>query len=151
MPQSLVQIYAHVIFSTKNREPFLQDPAFRERVHSYLIGICKGQDCPSLQVGGVADHVHILCRLSKTLEIASLIRELKRASSKWIKENNADLRHFYWQSGYGVFSVSPSHLPGLTEYIQHQEQHHQQETYQDEVRRLCKKYGVALDERYAWD
>lgn len=151
MPQSLVQIYAHIVFSTKNREPFLQDPTFRERTHGYLTGICHGQECPSIQIGGVADHVHILCRLSKNLDVASLIRELKRDSSKWIKENNTDLHHFYWQSGYGVFSVSPAHAPGLTEYIQHQEQHHNQETYQDEVRRLCKKYDMILDERYAWD
>lgn len=151
MSQSLVQIYAHVVFSTKNREPFLQDPGFRERVHGYLIGICKGQGCPSIQIGGVADHVHILCRLSKNLDVASLIRELKRDSSKWIKEQNPDLRNFYWQSGYGVFSASPSHVPSLVEYIQNQEEHHNHETYQDELRRLCKKYGVVLDERYAWD
>ena len=151
MSQSLVQIYAHLVFSTKNREPFLQDPAFRERTHAYLTGICEGQGSPSLQIGGVADHVHILCRLSKTLDPCSLIRELKRDSSKWIKEENLALENFYWQKGYGIFSVSPSHVPGLIHYIRNQEDHHHQESYQDEVRRFCLKYGVQLDERYAWD
>jgi putative transposase len=104
-----------------------------------------------LIVGGVADHVHILCRLSKTLEVANLTRELKRDSSKWIKETNPELKHFYWQNGYGAFSASPSHVPGLKEYIRDQEEHHREESYQDEMRRLCKKYGITLDERYAWD
>lgn len=151
MPQSLVQIYAHLVFSTKDRQPFLLDPTFRERTHAYLHGICERQGSPSIIVGGVADHVHILCRLSKTLEIANLIRDLKRDSSKWIKEANHDLRDFHWQNGYGAFSVSPTHVPGLKEYIHNQQEHHKQETYQDELRRLCKKYGVTLDERYAWD
>jgi putative transposase len=151
VPQSLVQIYAHLVFSTKDRAPFLSDPAFRERTHAYLCGICERQGSPSLLVGGVADHVHILCRLSKTLELANLIRDLKRDSSKWIKEANHDLRAFHWQNGYGAFSASPSHVPGLMEYVRNQEEHHRKESYQDELRRLCKKYGVELDERYAWD
>jgi putative transposase len=151
MPQSLVQIYAHLVFSTKDRQPFLSNPTFRERTHAYLYGICERQGSPSIIVGGVADHVHILCRLSKTLEIANLIRDLKRDSSKWIKEANPELNNFHWQNGYGAFSTSPSHVPKLKEYIHSQEEHHKQESYQDELRRLCKKYGIELDERYAWD
>lgn len=151
MPQSLVQIYVHIVFSTKNRKPFLKDLAFRERTHAYLKGICENQGCPSLQVGGVEDHVHILCRLSKTLDVSTLIRELKRDSSKWIKQENRRLADFYWQLGYGAFSVSPSHVEALKEYIANQVEHHRKETFQDEFRRLCKKYGVAIDERYVWD
>jgi putative transposase len=97
------------------------------------------------------DHVHILCRLSKTLDVATLIRELKRDSSKWIKDENRRIADFYWQQGYGAFSVSPSHVPVLIDYIANQEEHHRYETFQDEFRRLCKKYGVAIDERYVWD
>jgi REP element-mobilizing transposase RayT len=91
MPQSLIQIYVHIVFSTKNRQPFLKDRAFRERTHAYLKGICDNQGSPSLRVGGTEDHVHILCRLSKTLDVATLIRELKRESSKWIKDENPEL------------------------------------------------------------
>jgi REP element-mobilizing transposase RayT len=151
VPQSLVQIYVHIVFSTKNRQPFFQDRAFRERIHAYLKGTCENQGSPSLRVGGTDDHVHILCRLSKTLDVATLTRELKRESSKWIKEENARLADFYWQHGYGAFSVSPSHVPDLIEYIINQEEHHRRESFQDEFRRLCKKYGVAIDERYVWD
>jgi REP element-mobilizing transposase RayT len=151
MSQSLVQIYVHIVFSTKNRAPFLKDHTLRDRFHAYLNGICDNQDSPSLRVGGAEDHVHILCRLSKTLDVAALIRELKRDSSKWIKDENPRLADFYWQQGYGAFSVSPSHVEGLIEYIAKQEEHHRRETFQDEFRRLCKKYGVAIDERYVWD
>jgi REP element-mobilizing transposase RayT len=151
MPQSLVQIYVHLVFSTKDRRPFLRDKAFRERVHAYLAGICNNQDSPSIRVGGVEDHVHILCRLSKTLDVAALVREIKRDSSKWIKDQNPRLGDFHWQNGYGAFSISPSHVETLEEYIRNQEEHHRRESFQDEFRRLCAKYGLQIDERYVWD
>jgi putative transposase len=151
VPQSLVQIYVHIVFSTKNRQPFLRDPTFRQRTHAYLRGICENQGSPSLRIGGTEDHVHILFRLSNTLDVATLIRELKRDSSKWIKDENPLLADFHWQNGYGAFSISPSHVDALIEYIVNQEEHHRRETFQDEFRRLCKKYGVAIDERYVWD
>jgi putative transposase len=151
MSQSLVQIYVHLIFSTKARWPFLKDDALREQVHAYLVGICRGQDSPAIQVGGVEDHVHLLLQLGKTCDISTLVRELKRESSKWIKLQRPDLDKFHWQAGYGAFSVSPAHVGILTQYIVTQKQHHARETFQDEFRRICKKYGVPLDERYVWD
>lgn len=151
MPQSLVQIYVHIVFSTKLRKPFLKDKEFRDRTHRYLVGICKNLNSPALIVGGVEDHVHILCRLGKTIHIADLIRDLKRDSSKWIKAEMPRLAEFHWQKGYGAFSISPSHVDALKEYIANQEEHHRRESFQDEFRRLCKKYGLEIDERYAWD
>lgn len=151
MPQSLVRIYLHIAFSTKERHTFLRDPQTREATHAYLAGTCKNLDCPSLLVGGVADHVHILCRLAKVTSVADLIKELKRESSKWVKQQARDLRDFYWQNGYGAFSISPSHVDALREYIRSQEEHHHTESFQDEFRRLCAKYGVEIDERYVWD
>jgi REP-associated tyrosine transposase len=129
----------------------LREPSFRERTHAYIAGICNNQDSPSLRVGGVADHVHILCRLSKTIDVAALVREIKRDSSKWIKEENPQLPDFHWQNGYGAFSVSPSHIEPLKQYIVSQEQHHARESFQDEFRRLCVKYGLEINERYVWD
>ena len=116
-----------------------------------MAGICNRQECPTLIVGGVADHVHILCRLGKQIDVSSLIREVKRDSSAWVKEERPSLSTFYWQSGYGAFSISPSHVSALTRYIRDQEQHHSRESFQDEFRRICAKYGVAIDERYVWD
>jgi len=102
-------------------------------------------------VGGVEDHVHLLSRLSSTVAIADLIRELKRDSSRWIKTQEKSVSTFYWQSGYAAFSISPSHVDALTQYIQDQEEHHRKETFQDELRRLAIKYDLPLDERYAWE
>ncbi len=148
MPQSLVQFYAHITFSTKDRRPFLADADVRNRLHSYLVGTCRNLDSPSLSIGGVEDHVHILCRLGKTHSIAEIIRELKRESSKRLKE---DVPEFYWQRGYGAFSLSPSHVDRVVAYIAGQEEHHRTVTFEDEFRQLCAKYGVDIDERYVWD
>jgi putative transposase len=151
MSQSKAQIYLHIIFSTKGRAPFLKDKEFGARVHAYLARICHNQDSPSIIVGGVEDHVHILCRMSKNIAVKDLIRELKSDSSGWIKTQVPSLADFYWQGGYAAFSVSPSHVDGLREYIEDQENHHSHESFQDEFRRICKKYGVEIDERYVWD
>lgn len=151
MPQSLVKIYVHLVFSTKNRRAFLRDVAFRERTHRYLAGICENLDAPAIAVGGVEDHVHLLIRLGKTIDVASLVRDLKRDSTKWIKVEEPTLRDFHWQQGYGAFSISPSHVDALVKYIAEQVEHHRLESFQDEFRRLCDKYGMQIDEQYAWD
>jgi REP element-mobilizing transposase RayT len=151
MSHSLTQIHLHLVFSTKSRHPYFTDLDLRNRLHGYLAGACNNLDCPATIVGGVADHVHILCRFAKTIELAVLIREIKRESSKWIKTQSRGLREFHWQKGYGAFSISPGHVPPLKAYIRDQEEHHRRETFQDELRRLCAKYGIELDERYAWD
>ena len=148
MGQSLAQIYLHLVFSTKLRKPFLSSDNLQSELHAYLAGACRNLDSPSLQVGGVEDHVHILCQLSKTLSVADLVRELKRESSKWLKPRIANVQ---WQQGYGAFSVSPSHVDALKDYIRNQQEHHRIETYQDELRRLFRKYGVEFDERYVWE
>lgn len=151
MPQSLAQIYLHFVFSTKGRRPFLQRRALRDEMHNYLGGICRNLDSPSLIVGGVEDHVHILCRFGRKQSIADFIRDMKRDSSKWIKSRDPSLAEFEWQDGYGVFSISPSHVDALRRYIADQETHHQNVSFQDEFRKLLKKYGIEFDERYVWD
>ena len=151
MAQSLVKIYLHVVFSTKNRAPFLGDRGLRGEMHAVLGAQCRKLGAPSLIVGGVEDHIHLLCFLGKTLAPADLVKELKRPSSIWIKERESPLADFHWQLGYGAFSLSPSHVDGLIEYIRNQEEHHKKESFQDEFRRPLKKYGVEYDERYVWD
>ena len=151
MPQSLAQVYLHLVFSTKNRHSFLQHRDLRKRTHAYLVGTCRNLDSPSLITGGPSDHVHILCSLSRKLSIAKLVAEFKRESSKWIKTQGDTLASFHWQDGYGAFSVSPSHIADLQRYIRNQEEHHHRETFQDEFRRFLKKYEMEYDERYVWD
>ncbi len=151
MPQSLAQIYLHLVFSTKDRLPFLLDDSIREETHKYLGGACNNLNCPVLRVGGTADHVHILCRLGRTISVAVLVKELKRESSQWLKPKALVLADFYWQNGYGAFSVSPAHIDALTAYISNQVEHHRTESFRDEFRRLLSKYGLEWDERYVWD
>jgi putative transposase len=151
MAQSLAQVYLHLVFSTKNRARLLRNRTILQNAHAYLAGTCNNLDCPALIVGGIEDHVHILCRLGKTVSVSILIRELKRESSKWAKEQSPQLADFYWQLGYGAFSISPGHVDALIGYISNQAEHHKTETFQDEFRRLLKKYKVEYDERYVWD
>jgi putative transposase len=151
MPQSLANVLLHVIFSTKNREPFLENLEFRKAVHAYLTGTLKNLECPALTVDGVADHVHILCLLSRKITIADLVEETKVASSKWIKTSPHSIRGFHWQNGYAVFSVSQSNVLRVRKYIDDQESHHRQRTFQEELRAFLKRHQIQFDERYVWD
>jgi putative transposase len=151
LPHSLAEIYLHIVFSTKGRVPFLSDREIRSEMHAYLAGAYRNMRCPSMIVGGVEDHVHILCRYGRTITIANLLKGLKQESSKWIKGKDQSLRDFYWQEGYGAFSTIPDRLSALQRYIATQEEHHKKEDFKDEYPRLLKAYNVEYDERYVWD
>jgi REP element-mobilizing transposase RayT len=150
MPQSLSKVILHIIFSTKNREPWL-DSTVRPRMHSYLATICRDLGAELVRVGGVADHVHIITMLPRTLSQAQLIEQIKKASSKWIKALDARYRGFFWQRGYGAFSVSPSQLEAVLQYVDAQQEHHRTRTFQEEYRQMLPKHGIQFDERYVWD
>jgi len=120
-------------------------------MHAYLAKMLREQDCETLIVNGVEDHVHALFALSRTHPIASVVKEIKRTSSGWVKEFSPKLAKFHWQLGYGAFSVSQSNLEEVITYIENQEEHHKRVTYQDEYRALLNAYGIAFDERYVWD
>jgi putative transposase len=150
MPQSLSKVYTHIIFSTKNREKLI-DENIQPVLFEYLGGICKGLECNPVRVGGYLDHVHVLCTLSRTISQATLLEKLKKESSKWIKTKGEKYRNFYWQNGYGIFSVNPTETKIVTEYINNQAEHHKKRTFQDEFRAFLKKYNVEYDERYVWD
>jgi len=151
MPQSLAQVYLHIVFSTKRRQPFFQDATFSKELYTYFAGICKKQDCYAKLIGGHIDHVHLLCSLSRQKTIANMIQELKTSSSFWIKMQRPEWKDFHWQDGYGVFSVSQSQLEKVKEYISNQSEHHRAMAFQDEFRQLLKKHGVDFDEKYVWD
>ena len=151
MPQSLARVVLHVVFSTKNRVPFLKDPELRARLHAYMAGALQAIGCEPILINGVEDHVHILCNLSRTVTIAGLVEAAKGSPSKWMKEQGPAYHDFYWQGGYGSFSVSQSNVEQVRAYIATQEEHHRGVSYQDEFRALCRKHGVEIDERYVWD
>jgi putative transposase len=151
MPQSLAQLFLHVVFSTKNRTPWLKDVAIRKELHAYMATVLKAIKCPAVLINGVEDHVHVLCELSRVVAPCDLVEELKKQPSKWIKTKGPSYQDFYWQAGYGAFSVGRAHVPQIRSYIANQEEHHRTTSYQDEFRTLCKEHGLELDERYAWD
>jgi putative transposase len=150
VPQSLSKVVLHIIFSSKNREPWL-DSNLRSRMHAYLSTICRHVGGEIVRVGGVADHVHIITTLPRTLSQAQLVEKIKKASSKWIKALDTRYRRFFWQRGYGAFSVSASQFDSVLEYVNKQQEHHRRRTFQDEYRELLRKHGVDFDERYVWD
>ena len=150
MSQSIAQNYLHITFSTKHRKQLIMPP-YEQELHSYLGGVCKKLDCQPLKVGGYTDHVHILCMLSKKIALITLIEKVKSHSSKWMKTNDESLQNFYWQNGYGAFSVSPSQVDRVIAYITKQHEHHHKMTFQDEYRAFLKKCKIDYDEQYMWD
>jgi putative transposase len=123
MPQSLHVLSAHIIFSTKERRPYLT-PNIRERVWAYQSRVLQNLGCDSITVGGVADHVHVLCNLTKKFPTIKVLEILKKDSSKFVKSLDPNLKEFHWQDGYGLFGVSPSHFAAIQKYIHNQEEHH---------------------------
>jgi REP-associated tyrosine transposase len=150
MSQSLVQNYVHVVFSTKNREPFI-DTEIEEELYAYMISICDSLESTVIQIGGYNDHVHILCSLSRKIALMKLLEEVKSHSSKWIKPKGEKYENFYWQHGYGAFSVSSKDLNKVINYIKNQKKHHSQHSFQDEYKLLLKDKDMEYDERYVWD
>lgn len=149
MPQSLAKVVVHVVFSTKNREPLI-DEAIERELHAYLAGVCKNLGCSAYQIGGIEDHVHLACSLSRTVSLADLVQEVKQSSSKWIKTKGETYRGFAWQNGYGAFSVGQSQLDALKMYIASQREHHRRESFQDEFRMILARHDVSFDEQHVW-
>lgn len=150
MAQSLACLLAHVVFSTKHRQRIITDDV-RDELHAYIGGILRNLKGTLLHAGSVEDHIHLLVAHPRTSSPAQLVEEVKTGSSAWIKTKGQRFSGFHWQSGYGIFSISPSHRPALERYLVNQREHHRQVTFQDEFRRLLRKYKIEFDERYVWD
>lgn len=150
MPQSLARIHIHLIFSTKNREPVLREP-LRDSLNRYLAVILQDLDCIPELVNSVADHVHILLQLGRTISVAKVVENIKKTSSKWLKTKGQAYAAFAWQAGYGAFAVSESNVAAVRRYIERQEEHHRTKTFQEEYRVFLRRHRVDFDERYLWD
>ncbi len=150
MAQSLSSILIHLVFSTKNHEPFIT-PAIEIELHPYMAKIFRELRSPSLAIDGTSDHVHILFSLARVIPPADLVEEVKTSTSKWIKTKGREFKNFHWQKGYGAFSIGQSNVATLKRYIHNQKRHHQRVTFQHEYRKFLKAYGIDYDERYVWD
>jgi len=146
MPSTYTSLHYHLVFSTKNREPFLSAD-WRPRLHEYLGGMVRGLDGVSLGVGGIADHVHLLVGLKPTHCLSDFMRDLKKESTNWVRDT---LRKgfFAWQEGYAAITVSPSGIEAVREYVLNQEEHHRHRSFREELIAILTKAGIAFDERY---
>ncbi|MFN3152196.1 IS200/IS605 family transposase [Bremerella sp.] len=150
MPQSFACLYVHLIFSTKGRRAWLDD-SWSPQLYEYFSGILRGQGNQLLLAGGVEDHVHLLISMSREMAIADLVRDLKANSSKWVRHTRAEIDEFGWQTGYSAFSVSQSGLNDVRRYIQNQKEHHQKQSFKEELIAFLKKHNLEYDERYVFD
>ncbi len=148
MSQSLSSILIHIIFSTKQRQSLIL-PEIERDLYSYIAGIIQSHNAQCHEIGGIEDHIHLLISLPRTLALSKLLEEVKKGSSKWIKTKGHT--HFAWQNGYGAFSIGQSAYENLRKYIQNQKNHHKNISFQDEYRKILKKYQVTYDEKYVWD
>ena len=150
MPQTFTSLHYHIVFSTKHRDPSIT-PELQPRLYEYLGGIVRSQGGQLVAAGGIPDHVHLLMRLNQQHAVADVMRVLKANSSGWVHETFPQLRNFAWQTGYGAFTVGLSTMARVKRYIANQEEHHKQESFQDEFRSFLTKHGFEYDERYLWD
>jgi len=150
MPSTYTNLLYHIIFSTKDRRPFI-NKKFREELLPYIGGIIRDAGGVPLEIGGVEDHVHIFAKFSPTLAIAEAVRLIKANSSKWAGERPDLVRAFAWQTGYAAFTVSKSQAGSVRRYIRNQEEHHRKKSFKEELLALLEKHEIEYDERYLWD
>ena len=150
MPQSLARIHIHLVFSTKERRPFLKDHV-RDDLHRYMAAVLRDLGCTATAINSVEDHVHALFELARTVSVSQAVEAVKKSSSRWIKTRGPEFRNFEWQAGYGAFAVSESNVLAVRDYVTDQREHHRVRSFQDEFRAILEKHGVAFDERYLWD
>jgi REP element-mobilizing transposase RayT len=150
MADTFFSLHVHCVFSTKNREPLLVGET-RERLWAFMGGIAKRNGVRPICIGGVEDHVHLLLSMPTTLSVAKTVQLIKGGSSAWIHDTFGTLRNFAWQTGYGAFAVSTSHVPDIIRYIQNQAEHHRAKSFQEEYVGFLKKHGISFEERFLWD
>ena len=150
MANTYSSLFYHIVFSTKNRAAFIR-PEIENRVWAYVGGIARTHKMTAIQIGGVEDHVHVLCNLTRKLAPMNLLEILKKDSSKFVKTLGPQLGAFHWQDGYGGFSVGRSGLPTVRNYIASQKEHHRRASYEEEFIALLEESGITYDERYLWD
>jgi REP element-mobilizing transposase RayT len=150
MANTFTSLHCHVIFSTKNREPWLRSD-IEERVWAYLGGIARENGMKALMIGGIENHVHALIGIPPTLPVSKAVQLIKGGSSAWIKETFPGLAGFGWQDGYGAFSVSKSQVPEVVEYIRRQREHHRLKSFEEEYRAFLERHEIPYEERYVFD
>lgn len=148
MPQSLAKVYLHIIFSTKDRKPFISAET-KPILQAYIVSLASDLGIYTIEIFANPDHIHWLCTLPRTLTIADMIQKIKIPSSN--KMARIGSKEFHWQKGYGAYSVSQSKLETVKRYIQNQDQHHRNVTFQEEYIKFLEEYEIEYDLKYVWD
>ena len=150
MGHSYVSSLFHCVFSTKGREPHMNDD-LQGRLWSYVGGIARKNNMKAIEIGGVEDHLHLLLSLPGTIEVSKAMRLLKGGSSKWVHDEFPSLKQFEWQEGYGAFSIGISQVEDTIAYIRNQKEHHKRRDFKEEFVAFLKAHGIEYDERYIWE
>lgn len=150
MPQSLFKMLVHIVFSTKNRVDLIT-PEIENDLFGYIHGIVENNNAKLIVANGTANHIHLLVSLPKKIDLPELIGDIKRDSSSWMKEQDKQFADFYWQKGYGAFSVGQSQVNTVINYIKSQKEHHARQDFQSEYRSFLQQCEIEFDERYVWD
>jgi REP element-mobilizing transposase RayT len=144
------QISIHVVFAVRNRNSLIQTD-WDERLYKYITGIVQNKGQKMLAINGVANHIHFLIGMKPTCCLSDLVREVKKSSNEFINENKFTKFKFYWQEGFGAFSVSHSHQPRVIRYILNQKEHHRKKTFREEYLDFLKQYEIEYDEKYLFE
>jgi REP element-mobilizing transposase RayT len=144
------KLYYHVVFSTKNRQPFIT-PSIEEELHKYIAGVLRGIGGSCVEINGIPDHLHLLAILPPKIAVSDALRDIKVNSSKWLHESKPELMKFAWQDGFAAFTVSKSQVEPVREYIREQKQHHAQRDFKSELLGLLERHEIEYDKRYIWD
>jgi REP-associated tyrosine transposase len=148
MPSTHLSLHYHLVFSTKNRLPFIR-PEWKSDLHAYFGGIVKGINGVPVAIGGIEDHIHLLIGLRAVHRLDYVLRDVKSGASGWVHDV-IGMKKFEWQSGYLGLTVSPSQIERVRRYILNQEKHHRRQSFQDEYLELLKMSDIEYDERYVW-
>lgn len=141
------QIFYQIVFGTKHREPTIAEEHCEE-LYKYIWGIVKGNNCKLYRINGVEDHIHIFSDLHPSVSLADYIKDIKVASSLWMKEGGKFLQFRGWQVGYGAFTYSIREKDKIINYVKKQKEHHKKENFYDEYKRLLTENGIEFDETY---
>ncbi len=150
MAQSLSNILVHIVFGTKMRVNTISSE-LSHALYDFMGSILIDYNCKALKIGGTQNHIHILCRLSRTIDLSTLVKNIKVETSKWMKRHGPEFATFAWQRGYGAFSISQTHVDEMKRYIDMQEKHHASEPFEYEFRRILEKNKLEYHEDYLWD
>ena len=150
MPNTFSQIYIQIVFAVKNRDALIES-VWEEKLYQYITGIVQNKEQKMLAVNGMGDHIHIFIGMKPTCCLSDLVRELKKSSNTFIKENKLSKYAFSWQEGFGAFSYSHSQIDAVCKYVMNQKEHHKKQTFRDEYILFLKSFNVDYDEKYLFN